>query len=136
MANRKGAAEQAAQRRPQALALRQQGFSYRAIAAQLGLSQSQAIRDVRSALSALSEQEREEAALLRRLENERLDAMLVALWPDAIAGKLLAVDRVLAISDRRAKLWGLYAPTRVRHSGDAEQPIVHTIEVVGPSDDA
>lgn len=42
-----------------------------------------------------------------RLELERLDALQSALWPEAMRGKHLAVDRILQISERRARLLGL-----------------------------
>lgn len=43
------------------------------------------------------------------LEVARLDAILRAIWPQAMEGKLKAVDRVLRIAERRAKLLGLDA---------------------------
>lgn len=43
----------------------------------------------------------------RELELERLDGMLRAMYAKAEAGDHLAVDRVLKISQRRAKLLGL-----------------------------
>ncbi len=41
-----------------------------------------------------------------------LDALQSKLWPLAIEGEYKAVDRILALMDHRAKLLGLYAPTR------------------------
>lgn len=50
------------------------------------------------------------------LELDRLDAMLVSLYPmlhpQTGAPDLKAIDRALRISDQRCKLLGLYAPTR------------------------
>jgi len=42
-----------------------------------------------------------------QLELERLDAMQAAIWDDAMNGHLGAIDRVLKIMERRAKLLGL-----------------------------
>ena len=46
------------------------------------------------------------------MESERLDALLAALWPAAMAGNCRAVDRCLSVMHRRAKLLGLDAPSR------------------------
>jgi hypothetical protein len=51
---------------------------------------------------------REEADELRSLERDRLDALQQAVWADAMRGDTKAVDRVLAIMDRRARYLGLY----------------------------
>jgi hypothetical protein len=62
----------------------------------------------------------------RRHEAERLDELESAIWPNAMAGNLDAIDRCLAIMERRARLLGLDAPTRftielwVLNSIDAE----------------
>jgi hypothetical protein len=47
-----------------------------------------------------------------RLEEERLDALLAAVWEKALAGDGPAIDRALAIMARRARLRGI----------DAERP--------------
>lgn len=39
---------------------------------------------------------------------DRCDALLRALWPQALAGDLPAVDRVLKVEERRDKLLGLH----------------------------
>lgn len=53
-----------------------------------------------------------DAAELRAEEVSRLDAMLAGLWPDARRGHLGAVDRVLRLMERRARLLGLDAPEK------------------------
>ncbi len=52
-------------------------------------------------------------AELRRLEAERLDALLAACWAAATRGNLSAVDAVLRVMARRARLLGLDAPARL-----------------------
>jgi hypothetical protein len=47
------------------------------------------------------------------LELLRLDALLQAMWAQALGESTWHVDRCLAISDRRAKLLGLDQPTKV-----------------------
>ena len=45
-------------------------------------------------------------------ELSKLDALEEALWPGAMSGKPHVVERVVQLMDHRAKLLGLYAPTR------------------------
>jgi hypothetical protein len=52
------------------------------------------------------------------LELMRLERLHAAVWPQAIRGDVNAVDRVLRIMERRARLLGLDAPKRVAMSGD------------------
>ena len=55
---------------------------------------------------------------MRTLEGERLDALLAAVWKQAMGGDLKAVDRVLRIIDQRARLLGLNAPVQVGLNGE------------------
>lgn len=48
----------------------------------------------------------------RELEAARLDSLQQAIWDRAIAGDLPAVNGVLRIMERRARLLGLDAPAR------------------------
>lgn len=93
----------------EALRLRSQGLTYREIAARLNVDHSTAYRRVQRALDAVP---LEDVTSYRTLEAERLDALQVAIWDRAIEGDLKALDRVLAIISRRAKLLGLDQPSR------------------------
>lgn len=93
-----------------ALALRREGMSYEAIAQRLGISQPTAWRDVSDALKALQQEPAED---LRKIEVQRLDDLLLALWPKAKKGHPASVDRVIRIMERRARLLGLDAPTSI-----------------------
>lgn len=97
------------ERHIQALALRKQGQTYRDIGAALGIDHSTAVRDVQLALTELNGQLTAEAQSLRAMEAARLDALQAAIWPQAEAGNLRAIDRVIAIMERRARLLGLDA---------------------------
>jgi DNA-binding Lrp family transcriptional regulator len=101
--------EQGALNDTEALQLRSQGLTYREIAARLGINESTAHRRVQRALEAIPF---EEVNDYRALEQIRLDALQLAIWDKAMSGDLRAIDRVLAIAQRRAKLLGLDAPTR------------------------
>jgi len=105
----------AKEREYKALELRKAGAGYQVIGDQLGMTASGAYRAVMRSLKKLNEKISEEALEVRRLELERLDAMLIALWPQARKGNQGAVDRVLRIMDRRAKFLGLDAPTKQEH---------------------
>ena len=99
----------------------------------LGYASSGAARkDLVRALKANLDDEAAEASVYRQQENERLDALLAAVWPQATekrpvfdkegmvvgdAVDVRAVDTVIRLIDRRAKLNGLDAPATVEVSG-------------------
>lgn len=95
------------QRQTQAVELALSGVSYETIADELGYAdRSGAWRAVRAAL------DRHEAPAVkekRDLENARYDRIQTALWPLATADPpdLKAIDRLLRLFERRAKLNGL-----------------------------
>jgi AcrR family transcriptional regulator len=93
----------------EALKLRSEGLTYREVAERLGINTSTAYRRVENALRAIPADGVDE---MRQLEGERLDKLHAALWDRALEGDLQAIDRLLTISNRRAKLFGLDAPTR------------------------
>lgn len=87
------------------LELRKQGQSYRAIAEELGLSgPGQANKVFQRAVSRYTGQVGPE---LIKLEEMRLDDLQEAIWDMAMAGDLKAVETVLRVMERRAKLRGL-----------------------------
>lgn len=96
----------------QALELRRLGLGYREIATQLEIGRTQAHRLVTAALAESREQVAEAVHTIRAEEVSRLDGMMRGLWPDARKGHLGAIDRVLKIMERRAKLLGLDAPAK------------------------
>lgn len=106
-------------RRLEALDLRKAGFTYAAIGNRLQVSGEQARLDVMAALKQLAEHQDVETAEYRNLELERLDRLQLAIWKQAIDGNLGAIDRLLKISERRARLMGLDAPVKqeIEHSG-------------------
>jgi len=97
----------AAERRQQALALRRAGLTYRDIARALGCSPQHAHRMVQEALKEIVEKTREDAEQVLQLELQRLDEAQASIWRQVKEGHLGAVDRLLRIMERRAKLLGL-----------------------------
>jgi len=103
---------QATERQQQALELRRQGLRYDQIAERLGISTQAAWKLVMKAYQRSLRQNDELAEFNRKLDLERLDAALLAIWPQVEAGKSPAVDRLLGILERRARLLGLDSPQK------------------------
>lgn len=121
-----------------ALELRKAGVTFVVIAEQLGYrGPSGAYRAVMSALKRTLQEPADE---VRTLELERLDALLLALWAQAKQGQQGAVDRVLKVMERRAKLLGLDAPTktdvRIQDLDDAIERELARVAGTGESGDA
>jgi hypothetical protein len=110
-------------------------YTYREIAARLGVVSSTVSEDVR----AIREQWRERATAdygsVLGEEMAKLDLLEHELLPKALSGEpeggvnLRAVDRVLAIHDRRARMLGLDSPSRVEVTMRVEQ-VARAIELV------
>jgi hypothetical protein len=89
------------------------GLNITQIADALGVNKSTISRDAAALHSEWKECRGKDTAALVELENARLDRILNAVWKKAIDGDLLAIDRIIKVMDRRAKLLGLDKPTRV-----------------------
>ena len=96
----------------QALKLRAQGLTYHEIAEKLAVHTNTAAKYVREALSDLREDATEATQELRELEELRLDRMLASVSEAAFSGDLKAIETVLKLMERRAKLRGTDAPDR------------------------
>lgn len=98
--------------------LRKQGLSQTAIAERVGVTQGAVSRSLKAYLAKLAAETMEDAEEVRSLELERLDAILIPMLQAATSGEETAVDRVIKIMDRRAKLLGLDAPTKAHVTAD------------------
>ena len=94
------------------------GLSYEKIGDELGISASAAWNLVNRTIS---ETRNYAVDQLRQVENARLDRATTAIWNKVLEGDLKAVDSYLKIADRRAKLNGLDAPTKVQMSVSVKQ---------------
>jgi hypothetical protein len=130
-----GQTEAAAARRQKSLDLRIAGARYRQIGAQLGVSYQTAYRDVQTALGELAKAQAGKAEKLRELEVERCDRLMLGLWPKARNGDERSVRAVIAVMDRRAKLLGLDAPTKLEHAGADGGPLTFTLNLTKAHDD-
>lgn len=117
----------ASERRLMALELRKGGATYRAIAKELGYGGPGAA--YKAIDRALKDVMREPAEAVRTLEIERLDAILIGIWPMAKAGDPACIDRVLKIMERRSRLLGLDAPVRTWMSGPEDTPLIDLEEI-------
>jgi hypothetical protein len=94
-----------------ALALRREGLPYRVIAERLDWADESSARYAVTRL--LDRTEAEEVAEMRCIEGERLDELQRTHWAAALAGDLDAAKMVLKVMERRARLFGLDAPSKV-----------------------
>ncbi|MGW7636100.1 hypothetical protein [Streptomyces decoyicus] len=134
MPHSKAEMAEVADRRAKLIRLRRQGVAYDdpRIAALGYSSRSVASKDFVRAIEERRDEQAAEASAYRQQENERLDELLSAVWEKAtqpspvfdkernLVGEeidLRAVETVLKLMDRRAKLNGLDSPVRAELSG-------------------
>ena len=118
MANKTSArALVAHERASKAVDLRKAGANYEAIGKVLGVSAQAAHKMVKKYLEKVEAHTIESAAEAKRLELERLDAMLMAIWPKVKAGDIRAVGEARARGAERRKVLGLDAPEKSEVSG-------------------
>ncbi len=120
-------------REVEALNLRKSGATYDQIGKTLGITTQGAYKAIIRSLQRLNEKNTEGTEELRRLEVERLDRMLAAIWGQVLNGNQGAIDRALRIGERRAKLLGLDAPTKTDLTTDGK-PITDVIRVITHGD--
>lgn len=113
---------QALEREEQILQLRIGGARYQQIADRLGIVPSTVGRALQRGMARWQAQADDLASELIWLQLERLDRLLLGIWPEAVKGNVAAIDRVLKIEERRAKLMGLdlAANLNIEHSGAAD----------------
>lgn len=108
---------QTAERDRQTVQLRFHGHTFEAIAQQLGHTNRSAAR--KSFIRGLEHWGTNDVAEGRAAEAARLDYYLTTIAPQVAKGSLLAIDRAVKISERRSKLLGLDAPTRLTITDEA-----------------
>jgi len=124
----------ATERQTEAMELRKGGATYDQIGRALGITRQGAHKLVQGGMKRLIAQTTEDAIVVREMELQRLDAMLLGLWPSAKRGDAKAVDRVLRIMERRARYLGIdEAPdmSALAFIEDRESGAVD-IRIVGP----
>lgn len=114
-----------AQRRLTALQMRQAGLSWHVIGDALGLTHRQAYNLVMKDLAKVGKVLERRARELHALESERLDTLTTALWPQAVGGSVKAVEALLKVMERRAKLLGLDKPDQVETRSSTVTAVVN-----------
>lgn len=103
-----------AERRAKAIALALAGTDWQTIADRLGYaSRGAAYTDVDRAMKASLAEQDTNAEQRRHVESLRLDRLQAAVWPKAVKGDPRCAEVALKIIDRRIRLHGLDAPTRI-----------------------
>ena len=108
-------------RRDRVMQLARAGAGRSAIAGEIGVSEATVSRDIKARLGAKAAACRD-TELLRAAEVDRLTTLQLLWWKSA-QSNLGALDRVLAIIDKRVRLLGLEAPKEVKHSGQVSAEI-------------
>jgi hypothetical protein len=125
-----GEDEVIAERRVRAFGLRKAGASYRQIAQQLNVGVNTAWADVNAELMELRAQTTADAEAVREMELQRCDEMILGLWPGVRRGDPKSVMAAVRVSDRRARLLGLDAPSKSEISGNLEIDHAHARETL------
>lgn len=100
----------AIERQKHALELRKAGVPYSVIAERVGYKQASGAHA--AVMSAMKATIKEPANEVRKLELERLDALLLAVWAKATSGDTKAVMTALRVMERRSAFLGLDAPIK------------------------
>lgn len=112
-------------RKQMAVEMRLAGYTLEKIGQELGgLDRSRVHHLIDSVIREKREEISSQAEDLRALDIARIDRMIQGVWPKATTGNdYPAIDRVLRLMERRAKLLGLDAPTKIAPtSPDGETP--------------
>lgn len=112
-------------RRIEAVSLRQAGLTYEQIGDRLDIS-AQGAADLVN--RTLERAENESANEMRQLEAARLDRAQAAIWSRVLEGDTKAIDVFLRISARRARLFGLEAPTQIAVAMSVRTEMVQALE--------
>ena len=115
-------------RAQKALELRIAGGTYRQIAQELGVSHTVIFENVLWALEERAEERGKLSDQLVQMELERLEKMTLSLWPRVRNGDEKAINTLVRVMDRRAKLLGLDQPAKTDLTTGGES-ISFTIKV-------
>ena len=126
---------EAVDKQRRALELRKAGVGFERIATELGYQGPSGAYN--AVMAALDKTLREPADKVRSMELERLDAVSIRMYQQAREGNLGAIDRLLRLMERRARLLGLDMATQLEVGGVGGGPIkVQEVFVdAGPGED-
>lgn len=115
---------EAIERRPLVLQRMIDGVPVGEIARELDVDRKTIWRDYTAVMDEAAELEQDRAKHRKALEDRRLDRLLHALKKKIEKGDVKAARVALQISQRRARLHGLDAPTKVEATGKDGQPLI------------
>lgn len=90
------------------------GLNYRQMAEALGVSIGTISSDVKIILGRWQREQIKDAGDYVQMELVRLDRALNAIWDRVLEGDLKAIETMLKIEERRARLLGLDAPIPIK----------------------
>src|SRR5215207_3430388 len=118
------------ERRTEVARLLRHQYTEGQIAAQLGVTRRTVGRDVVALRAAWRQRREPDTDAWVDSELERLAVAERAVWPKVEAGNLFAIDRLLAIMDRRARYLGLDAPPARESNGHGDTAVNLTIQPI------
>jgi transcriptional regulator len=110
MAQRKTIKPEVLDREIEVVKLRRGGLTWDLIAERIGYKSASAAHAAYQRAAKRAVQDDIDA--IRQIENERLDIAQSAIWGKVLAGELSAVQTLIRLMERRAKLLGLDQPIR------------------------
>ncbi|MFF9787187.1 hypothetical protein [Streptomyces nigrescens] len=123
MPHSKAEMAQVAERRREMFRRRRAGESMESIAASFGVSRGTLAKDFTRAYRSYLEEEKTEADVWRRFQTDRYEALLAAVWPDALAGDVRANEQASKLIDKLCRLNGLDQPVRAEITGADGGPL-------------
>lgn len=126
------------EREAEVLRLRRGGLTFDMIAQRLGFSHASGAHT--AYMNACKRIIRDDVDEIRRIEQDRLDIAQAAIWPRVTTGDSAAINSLIRIMDRRAKLLGLDMPIKIQqevtvwnneHLGDDIQFWLAQLESLG-----
>jgi DNA-binding transcriptional regulator LsrR (DeoR family) len=113
MTTKRGSEARHAEQIAAAMSHRRDGLAFSEIAARLGVSKTTAHRLTQEALAEYRVRTETDTAEHVSLQLARIDSALQAISTQIQQGHLGAIDRLIRLEERRARLLGLDAPTRL-----------------------
>lgn len=105
------------------------GVPYDEIASTLGVARSTVQNDVKRLMEDWKKTAQYQIDEARIVELSRMDRLNVAVWRQAVNGDLMAVDKAVKISERRAKMLGLDAAQKMQLEVRIDNPLL--LQMVG-----
>ena len=127
MPRRKAPEAEREERRDKVMTLLLAGGTVRTIGQVIGVGHGTVARDIEARLSGAAAA-CQSTAQYRELHRQRIEGLLLQWYPRA-SHDPAALDRVIRLMEREAKLLGLDSPQKLEHSGKDGGPVVFTLKL-------